>query len=225
MAFKIDEKKKPVVTVFSILAICISFIIIFRTYYEPTPKVPLEPFMAIGQVIAEETAKLLGNKGKVVLIVMEIGNYPMPTAKAQLKSFTETLKKQGGITVAATESVPMNQMIMGGPEMGLPADVFLKVLQQHTDADAIVSFVGAPHLNDDQIGGLGDKIPKFVAVTNLGMMGPGLKKLFEEQVIQLAIVPRFDPAPPNTKKPVTLREFFDQSYKVITAENASSLPF
>ncbi len=224
---KIDEKKKPVVTIVAVLAIAASFISIFITQCERPPKINMKPYLAVGQVAAEETAKLLGNKGKIVIVVQDTSQFKTKNSPSdvQIETFKETIKKQGGISVSGTETVKIDMMAMHGPEMGLPGDLFVKIVQKYPDADAIVSFAGAPQLTDEQISSLGQKIPKFVAVSGMGMMGMGLKKLFEEQVIQLAIVPRFEPAPPSTKKPETLREWFDQTYKVVTAENASTLPF
>ncbi len=224
--FKISEKNKPVITVVAILAIVASLTSIVITQCERPPKINLQPFYAVGQVAAEETLKLLNNNGKIVVVVMDTGDFKSKATDAQLQKFNETIKKQAGASVTATEKVKMDMMMMGGPEMGLPGDFYIKLLQQHPEADAIVSFVGAPSLTDDQIKQLGDKIPKFVAISNMGM---GLKKLFENQVIQVAIMPQFTPPAPDAggklKTPQTLREWFDQTYTVVTAENASTLPF
>jgi len=220
--FKIDEKKKNVVTAGAILAIFVSIGSLFFTYCDRPPKINLKPFLAIGQITAEETSKLLSGKGKVVLVVMDTGKYQSKPLESQIETFKRTLEKQNGVILVAIEKLEMNDLMMAGPEMGLPGELYLKILQQHPDVDAIVSFVGAPRLSDDQIDELGEKIPKLVAVVGMPM---GLKRYFEDQLIQVAIVPRFEPQPQGGKKPETLREWFDQTYTVVTTENYSSLPF
>ncbi|MBI4025395.1 MAG: hypothetical protein HY360_10480 [Verrucomicrobia bacterium] len=222
--FKIDEKKKPLVTWIAIVAIVGSLVSIFFTQCERPPKINMKPYLAIGQVMAEETSKLISNKGEIVVVVMDSKKFKTPTIDAQLSTFQETLKKQGGIHVAATEAMSMEKMgMMHGPEMGMPGEMFLQILEKHPNVAAVVSFVGPPSLKDDEISKLPQNIPKVVAFSSMGM---GLKKLFEENVIQVAIVPRFDMKPQEHKKePVTLRDWFDQYYSVVTAETASSLPF
>ncbi len=220
---KVDEKKKPLVTVVAVLAIVASLTWIYMTQCQSnTPKVNLNPFLAVGQVMAEETAKLLDNKGEVVIVAMDTKKMKIPHVEAQLKTFNDTLKKQGGVTVMATESLSAEALGMVGPEMGLSSDNFFKVLEKYPNASAIVSFVGAPMLKDDEIARLPANTPKIVAFSAMGM---GLKKLFEENVIQVAIVPNFEAKPGPQKKPETLREWFDQYYKVVTKEAAPSLPF
>ncbi len=220
--FKIDEKKKPMVTLIAILAIVVSLISIFITQCERPPKVNLKPYLAVSEVLADETAKLLGPEGgPIVVIAFDTKATKMPTIEAQLDAFTAAIKKKGNITIAATEAVPMDKLAEMGPEMGLPSEFFHKALEQHGSAKVIVSFLGAPSLKDDEIAKLPPNIPKIVVFSSFGM---GLKKLFDEQVIQVAIVPSTEPAQPSDTKPSTSREWFDLYYQVVTKENTDKLP-
>ncbi len=219
---KIDEKKKPVITLIAVLAIVVSLISIFMTQCERAPKVNLKPYLAVSEVLADETAKLLApGGGSIVVVALDTKKAKMPTVEAQLNAFIAAIKKKGNITIAATESMAPEKMAEVGPEMGLPGDFFHQILAKHGDAKAIVSFLGAPTLKDDEISKLPPTMPKVIAFASFGM---GLKKLFDERVIQVAIVPNFEPNPNAAKKPSTSREWFDQYYKVVTKETADKLP-
>lgn len=219
---KIDEKKKPVVTLIAILAIVVSLISIFITQCERPPKVNLKPYLAISEVLADETAKVLGpGGGPIVVIAFDTKATKMPTTQAQLDAFTAAIKKKGNITIAATEAIPPDKLAELGPEMGLPSEFFHQILERHGSAKAFVSFLGAPALKDEEIAKLPSTMPKMLVFSSFGM---GLKKLFDEQVIQVAIVPNTEAAPPSEKKPTTPREWFDLYYQVVTKENVEKLP-
>ncbi len=220
---KVNEKKKPVVILIAILAIVGSLTSVFITQCGgPSQKINMKPHTAIGQILAEEVEKLLDNKGQVVIVCMDTKKFKMPTAEEQVQSFNAELKKRGGVTVMATEMLGQEALGMAGPEMGLSSEMFNKLLSKYSNASAIVSFVGAPSLKDEEISQLAPNIPKVLVFSSFGM---GLKKLFEENVVQVAIVPNFEAKPEAKKKPVTPREWFDQYYRVITRENADSMPF
>jgi hypothetical protein len=222
MALQINAKKRPVVTAISILAIVASLTFIIMSQCSQTPEVNMKPFLAAGQVMAEETSKLIGNNGQVVVIILDTKKIKTPAIEAQVKTFADALKKQGGVTIKATEYVSIEALEMGGPEMGLPSNIYMKVITKYPDIAAIVSFVGTPNLSEQDLASLPEKIPKLVAFSAMPM---GLKKLFDDRIIDIVIVPRFDLSPDGQKKLVTLRDYFDQQYKVITPENASTLPF
>lgn len=237
MAFKISQEKRGVVTTVSVVLIVISLVSIYFTQCSSpsAPKVDITPYTVVGEVAAEETAKVLGNKGKVLIITADTGKLVGTMAKIienQLKAFQDTIQKQGGITVAGTEKVSsmmFSNLMMPMPGPGMPgapgektetpAEYFLNLVKKHpnTSVDAIVSLVGFPMLSDEEISSLGQNIPKFIVV-----MPPGppmsLKKLMEEQVIQCAITPRMTPPPPSTGTPTTPREKFNQSYEIVTPE-------
>ncbi|MCC7518040.1 MAG: hypothetical protein IT578_02520 [Verrucomicrobiae bacterium] len=218
---KIDEKKKPIVTLIAILAIVISLISIFVTQCERPPKVNLKPYLGVSEVLADETAKLLGpSGGSIVVISLDTKASKIPTIEAQLNAFHAAIKKKGNITIAATETLSPDKMGEMGPEMGLPSKLFHKALSQHGNANVFVSFLGAPVLKDEEIAQLPPTMPKLIVFASFGM---GLKKLFDEQVIQTAIVPNIEPNPNAKKNPVTSREWFDQYYMVVTKETADKL--
>ena len=186
------------------------------------PKIELGPYQALGAVAAEETVKLLGNKGQIVVITKDSSEFKMPALEAQLRTFTDTLKSKGGVSIAAIEKVkmdPMTAMATGG---GIPSDQFLEIMRRLPNIGAVVLFVSFPSLAERDFTALKKSNTKIVVVS--GCM-PGYKNLLQTQNIHVAIIPRFDDRSETLKKPKTLREWFDQEYLVVTPATAAFLPY
>lgn len=214
-----DEVKRPLIALVSILVIAASVISIYLTQRRPTPKINMKPFEAVGEVTAEETVKLLSGRGRVLVIAYDAD---VPAMKAPIDFFQNSLKSSPGITIAATETIKMDPMEAYGPEMmGLSADKFFELVSKHSGVDAIVSFVGAPYFQDKDWSRLKQGLPKLVAVSTFGLQ---VKQLLQQRVVQVAIVPRFTPPEQPDKEPTTRREWFDKFYMVVTPENAAQLP-
>ncbi|MDD2710959.1 MAG: hypothetical protein PHV34_23525 [Verrucomicrobiae bacterium] len=221
---KVSEKNKPVVTVVSILLIIASLTSIYFTQCSGTgtPKLDLTPYQTMGEVTAQETSKMLENKGQIVLMTMDLQKQPNVVIDASLKSFQEAIKKTG-VAVKAIEAYSPGTNDMEFMMMeSLPPSFYIRTVEKHSDADALVSFLGAPRLTDEQLRALPQKLPKLVAIASFGPPFE-IKKLFEERVLNLAIVPRMTPPDPN-KKPSTPREKFDANFQVVTSADAGSLP-
>jgi hypothetical protein len=109
-------------------------------------------------------------------------------------------------------------MATGG---GAPPGEFLKVIQTHAKAAAVVLFFGFPRLTDSELETLKQSGVKIVVVSSLR---PGYKQLLERQAIHLVVVPRSDAPPPDAQPPRTLRERFDQLYTTFTAADTARLP-
>jgi hypothetical protein len=183
-------------------------------------KVNLDPYSVLGTVTAEETAKLLGGKGQVLVIVRDTGANINPSVEAELKAFQQTLKKHAGLSVLVEKFrvTPMLMMATGG---GLPTDELFKALEIHRNLGAVVLFLGFPSLTNPEIDALKKTGVKTVAVSSLR---PGYKRLLERQAIQAAIVPKPDAPPPGGPTPRTVRERFDQQYRILTPADAARLP-
>ena len=84
-------------------------------------KVNLDTYEVLGAVTAEETAKLLGNKGQVLVLARGTGANRNPSVEAELKAFQQTLKKHPGLSVVTEkpELTPMQMMATGG---GVPPE-------------------------------------------------------------------------------------------------------
>jgi len=192
-------------------------------YYAVTggaPKINLGPYDVLGAVTAEETAKLLGDKGQVLVIVRDTGPDKNPSVEAELKAFQQTLKKRAGLSVQVERFrvTPVLMMATGG---GLPTDAFFKALETHGNTGAVVLFLGFPSLTEPEIGVLKKAGVKTVVVSSLRS---GYKRLLERQAIHVAIVPRAETPPPGGPTPRTVRERFDQLYTILTPADAARLP-
>ena len=107
---------------------------------------------------------------------------------------------------------------------GLKAADFFEALEKSADAGAVVSFAGAPLLQQGDAARLstGQHPPVLVVATmTLGTV-PGvatdrllLANLLEAGVIQLAIVDGADPAAPKTAKDDANHELFAQNYHIL----------
>src|SRR5262245_3738642 len=65
-----------------------------------SPKINLVLHQGIGEVMAEETSRIVGHKGQVLVIAMD--SDAAPELRAQLDKFKETLRKRGGVSIKET---------------------------------------------------------------------------------------------------------------------------
>lgn len=181
----------------------------------------LDPLTAAGEVIADETAALLGGQGKVVLVTFDTSATEMPAAKAVRTGFQQRMKGQGGITVLF-ETLKVNP----SPGMALwSLSQYQQLVQRHPGADAIVSLLGPPFFTEAEVSSLPQELPKGV-VFGGGNPGQPLRKLFERGVVQVAVVNRFTPLQPGSATPAaTGRDRFEQQFQIIRTHNASILPY
>jgi len=185
-----------------------------------SPKLNLDPYEVLGAVTAEETAKLLADKGLVLVMARGTGADKNPSVEAELKAFQQTLKKHPGLRLV-TERVQVTPMLMMATGGGVPPDQFFKVLETHANVGALVLFFGFPALADPELEALEKSGVKTVVVSSFH---PGYKQLLERRAIHLAIVPRQDATQPGSQAPRTLRERFDQDYTIVTPGEAARFP-
>ena len=189
--------------------------IYFKQFKAPKHNVALH--QAVGDVMAAETARVIGNTGKIVLVTIPASGDP--ELKTQLDAFKQALKKLGQIEIREYELDTKDQPKYG-VGTGLSGRRFVRIVGKNTNADAIVSFVGAPKLAEEDLAQL-RKAPKFIAEAR----SPShLPKLFEKKLIAVAVVYRFQFPSPVQGNPGTPREWFDKRFQVVTAQNANALP-
>ncbi len=211
------SKKQWLVGGVCVAAIALSGIWIYFTQFA-TPDYNEPLHQGIGQVMAEETAKLLTNHGRIVILSMETGK--APELKTQLGAFEKALKKFNGIRIKETLVLDTEGRNKYGAGAGLSSRRFLRIVKKSETADAIVSFVGAPNLSADDVAQL-ERRPKFIAESR---SAEKLKPLFESNVLHAAIVSRFEFPAPGKHNPRTPKQWFEKRYQVVTATNAASLP-
>ena len=208
--------KNTLLALGSVLAIAASATwIYYREFKAPKHNVRLH--QRIGEVMAEQTARVLGPKGKVLLLIIPTGS--APELETQLQAFHRTLAKLGNYDLKEHEFDTRDQAKYGVGS-GLSGRRFLRAIKNNSTADALVSFVGAPQLSDEELAQLTRK-PKFIAETR---SVENLPKLFEKQIIQVAVVSRFVFPAPGPQKPRTTQELFDKRYQVIAADSVATIP-
>jgi len=199
----------------SLLAIAASGLWIYYQQFK-APKYNVALHQRIGEIVAEETMKVVGPKGTVLLITIPTAQEP--ELQTQLNAFTRSLKRNANYRIKEHELDTKDQPKYGLGS-GLSGRRFVRAVNNH-DSDAIVSFVGAPSLSKEDIASLKRK-PKFVVETR---SPDELLNLFDKGVLDVAIVSRFVFPAPGPLKPSTPQQWFDKRYQVITAEAAKSLP-
>ena len=179
----------------------------------------LLPASALGEVLAEETARLAGARKQIVLITRDASWGPASNAE---NSFREALKKQG-LTILNTKSANVGDPMKSG-QIGLKAADLLEVMmQKSTDVGAIVSFAGAPLLNPAEATTFPAEHPPLLVVATAalgdapGMPGDRmmLGHMLDARMVQLAIVDGADPAAPKPPKADAAHNLFHQNYQIL----------
>lgn len=181
------------------------------------PRHDVELHRRIGEVMAEQTAMVAGPKGKIVLITIPPNGEP--ELKTQLDAFQAKLKKLGNYDVREYEMDTKDQDKYG-VGTGLSGRRYVRTANKNLDAVAMVSFIGAPNLKDEDLAEL-QKIPKFVAQARAV---DNLPKLFKKELISVAVAARFNFPAPGPITPRTAQDRFDKRYQVVVATNVSTIP-
>lgn len=185
-------------------------------------KFDLNPYQALGAGTAEETAKLLGNQGSVLVISPDTSEFQNAAVEGQLQSFQATLQKNKALSLAGTvkfKVTPMERMATGG---AVPGEQFLQALQSHPNAGAVVLFCGFPPLASQDYATLKQRGIKVIVASGYVSR---YRNLLASQVIHLAIIPQFEAPPANGKPPPTLRGWFERDFLVVSAANTAALPY
>jgi hypothetical protein len=204
-----DHVNKPIKTVVAVLAVAAAVVSVYLATASRAPKIDLGPYSVLGAVTADETAKLVGNKGEVVLMSPDSGTYKNPSVEAQVKAFRDTLKQRGSFNLVV-EKFPITPMLMLATGGGVPSEELFKALKVHPNAAAFVLFCRFPQMPDSELEELKKHSVKMVAVSSFY---PDYQRLLDRQLLHLAIVPRPDSA--DTASGKTVRERFDQQFLVI----------
>lgn len=210
-------RKPNIILLLAVLAIAGSLAVLYRTQFQGRPDEATKLPEGLGIAVAEETSKLLGGKGKVVLILPKRGTYNDPVVEVQRAAFAKTLAQGKGMSLVATEFMEMERPGTMGAG-GLDPEPFRQFVHQHAGADAFVTLAGFPEFPKEGLAGLAGK--KFVVV---GSASPHLKAMLLGGTVQVAILPRSRPAT-DGKKPRTAREWFNFTYEVVTPATAAALP-
>jgi hypothetical protein len=168
----------------------------------------------VGEVLAEQTARLLGKDGRIVCITMTTRDRPQ--LKIQLEAFKATLRRLGDYELRECELDPRDC----GAGTGLPGQIYVQTIKLHKNTDVFVSFIGVPILTQKDIVELGGK-PKLIAESR---SADNLPALFGNHLIEIAVIPRFEFPPPGSTTQRTPEDRFTQRFEIVTLASAKSLP-
>ncbi len=196
-----------------------SWVLIYRTV--TSGRIDLDPYRALGQGAAVETVKLLHNSGRIILVDGSFGDYQVlaPTTEAQIRAFKKAIGSTG-VKIAAVSKASIAPPSLSRTGVFMQPGQLPHLISQHSDADALVLFVGLAGREElEAARPMGGK-PKLVVVANYE---PYYKSLLLSRVIQLAIVPRSEG---DAQEPAATgsQNDFKRNYLVITPEHAAQLP-
>lgn len=200
----------------SLVAIAASLSWIYYREFK-TPKHNVALHQRVGQVMAEQTAKLLGPKG--LILVVTIPTQGQPELQTQLEAFHRALHPLGNYEVKE-HSLDTKDQPKYGVGTGLSGRRFVRLVKNHPEAKAIVSFVGAPKLTGSEMAELG-KVPIFIAESR---SPDQLPELFEKKILLAAVVSRFVFPAPGPAQPLTPAEWFNKRYQVLTTADVKTIP-
>src|ERR1035438_3324323 len=86
-----DKRTKDIIV--ATLAVGAAAVSIYFARAGRSQKINLNTYDVLGAVAAEETAKLLGNKGQVLVMARDTGANKNPSVEAELKAFRQTDRK------------------------------------------------------------------------------------------------------------------------------------
>ncbi|MEI6085058.1 MAG: hypothetical protein WCS70_12245 [Verrucomicrobiota bacterium] len=215
----VKARRKKMTAITAVVVIVGSLVSLYYTMNPATPKINRAPFIGLGQVLADETAKAIGDRGRVVLVIAEYHERAGTPMNDQLVEFRKTLKGHTGIEITATEVVAINKIEM---MPGLSTKAFNDLLKKHSSVNGLVIFIGLPMLEREPTLEIPARHPKIIAIQT---SSPATKPYFERQIADVLIVPRMSPADSGTTPPATSRSWFDKYFEVITAKNYQALPY
>lgn len=211
-------KKKLIAISAGFVTLC-AWISIYLSVWGLPPRLDARPHEALGRIVAEEALKLRGPEGKLRLICRDTVRFKSPATAAQLRGFHSVCQANGAV-VAATNSLKIDPLRL----MNVPGLDYLQILKASSEADVVVSFLGPPVLNSDQLVRLPEKRPKVVAVCSGAMPSQvNLKRIFDDKLLHLAVISRPD-ITTNGPASDTPRSWFDHLYTLITPASLSELP-
>ena len=221
-----DETKRPVVISVAILAIVLSGWGIFSTLRSPRSGLDKKAFKGLGEAVAQEASKAVGDHGQIVVATYFVNQSGTPSAvwlETQLDGFKSALRSHPGVVVAATERVELGLAPEEAVAKGMDAAAsYLALATKYPNADAFVLFTEAPNLSPDDLSRLPKRRPKVITVANHPDF-PNLRRLLEAGVLHAAILPRWEPVA-TAAKPQTPAEWFAHHYLIVTPANADVLP-
>ena len=162
------------------------------------------PFFGVGEVLANEAARVAHDKGRVVLV-----NLPMDSvnSQSQLQGFQETLAGHHHLTLVATKNIDLHDTTMGKINVAQ----LTAIINDYSNADVIVIFPPLTSLSDAQLQTLPKPAPKLIVMD--WSMGD-LNLAANAGLVAAAVSTRQLTSLPSDH-PRTPRQWFDRYYDLV----------
>lgn len=206
--------KKKLVTVVALVVLVGAIASLIRTCRSGVDRRLHPLYRAFGEIVADETIKLTGSAGEIVLQDFEPEHAPNPTLDVPVEAFVATLKKKApGLKIVATERVPLTilQAISEESRVELRQQ-FYDLLRKYPPTTTLVTFVGTPGWFGGDTRLIPKERPKLVFASIMGLGPP--PEYLDDGIVQVAIVP-------DQKEDATIegslsgRQLFDQFFKIV----------
>lgn len=184
-------------------------------------KPDLKTFGSVGDLAAEEIAKLLGKSGRLVLVYdvydpksggSQAGK-PFEAHWAQAEALRRRIAKLGTYTFASDWKLPRPNLSFYSV---WPAGNFQQLLGANPPETTIVMFANPPAFTAEEKHALKSRPGKLVLV---GGVLPEVRGLLKERVASLVVASRY-PVPPAVKTPESERELMLRVYAALTPDSA-----
>jgi hypothetical protein len=217
----LNSTRSMVVVLVAATALGIAGTSITRWYRAANRPATFPAFGETGRTLARETVRLLNGSGQIVVWELELQSAANPMLQASAAAFTKAVRQTRGMVVTATVRESYNPWDPDGwKQTALEPTRFTALVEKYRQADAIVLIGATPRLTEEDGRRLPTPRPKIIAADLLGTPAQGL---WNQQVVQLAIVPRTG-GTPNSGLPQTPAAWFERMYTIVTPDNAGSLP-
>jgi hypothetical protein len=204
--------KSLLISIVAVAAIVIAGLSIYRNNRPPKNEVKLSVQEAVGEALAEETIHATGGKGEIVLITLEEGQSP------ELDQYVAAFKDRiydSAVKITRTDTISAEKSGKYGPGSGMSGKRFVRIIEKYPNADAIVSFVGTPDGEDEELEEVKQPVPKFIAFSR---DPDDIDEMFDDKLLFSALVPRFEFPAPGPEEPKTKQELFQKHYQVVRAD-------
>jgi hypothetical protein len=203
------------VNVLAATTVAAAWLWLFFFFHPRLPALDLRAHQAAGEALGAEALKLLEPGARLVVLARAPEPFLVPAGAAQLDGFLRTIKKSGQ-KVAVTREFRVDPL----RPAAVPAEDFFDLMRQGRDNDVLISFLGPPVLSQDQLGKLGGKRPRVLAVCAGALPAQlNLKKVFDQKLLCAAVISRnalLANAPAASKQAA-----FAQQFKLVTAADVA----
>ena len=184
-------------------------------------RVNFKPSAAVGEILAEECARLAGENGELVLIARAPDGNESDSNSERIASFQTAMKHRKAPQRVAVEWLPRpprGQMDMGG----VNEEQLAALVDQHPKASVFLILVGLPEFKAETLQKFAGRGLKLVTVCGYSA---NLKRLLESKAVALAVVPRFSEVPAATPAAKTAKDWFDREFEILTPETVGRAPY